>query len=200
MLIQTNGETRRAFLLGLFLLGLPLSLIQSQKQNNPFESLEFNIQSINNINRDKIHKYWTPKSGFSCFISTSFYFGYVQSGLQLLPFDGKKSDYPDFSFSYIYAGWGYELKISRSLDLYFGLTTGSTVMFFQEANRESAYEQELSMGIDCSLAFSFKPEMAVTFSLNDRLIYTYHPIRITCFSIGLTCTIKTPGWIKIILE
>lgn len=174
--------------------------VQAQSESQAFDSLNLGLEYISNINRNVFHEYWNPKPGFSFQGETSFYYGDLQAGIQIMPFKSSKEYIPDFLSLFYYLQWGKGIKLPYSFLWSNNLRLGSYVMFMDDSvylkDWENFTESELTLGLNSKISYQMSKDWLITFSGTYQVIYTHKRIRLIIISCGLNRKFGTPKWLK----
>lgn len=168
---------------------------------NTFDTIDFGIQVVSNINREDFHDYWNPQKGINLSAKTPFYFGDVQAGLQVSSFESLKRDVLGFNSFFIFAGWGVTIDFFHRWDWFNGFCVGNELMDFgKSVSKYSRFESELALSLNSQVAYHVNEKISVNVNASHKIIYTYNKIRLSFVSLGINYSMDTPAWIQDFLE
>ncbi len=190
------------FIIMLQITGTEKQFLFAENIKEAFESTTLSLEFISNSNHNTFHQYWNPAYGAKIQIEMPFYYGTIQSGVELYPYNGKNERFPDFFSAYFFLGWGKEILVSSGIHCYGGLRVGSYRMSFDddEINETQIVESELGVGLDSWLKLDISPAWAIHCRLGYLVIYTKKHLEFTMFSAGFSYTFDSPQWLKEFLK
>lgn len=166
-----------------------------------FDSIDFGIQMVSNVNHNDFHNYWESKTGINISAKAPFYFGDALLGLQLSPYKSIENNTLDFYSLFIHAGWGVNVNILQHGKWFNGICLGGELMDFGKSeNRYSRFETEFAISLNSQLVYNLNEKVAINISAAHKIIYTYKKIKLSFISCGINYSVPTPKWIKDFLE
>jgi len=168
----------------------------------PFETLTVSAGYVNNINRNRYHDFWHPAHGGEITGETPFYFGRVETGLQLTPNRGRRDTDTDYLSIHIFIGWSYAVGLKGGLEFTAGFRLGNYYMRYDDDNTagELHSESELAVSSLTRLRFEFRDKYYIWLGLRYRTVYTSPRIYHGFIALGLSHVFDMPGWLRGILE
>ena len=176
---------------------------------HPFNCIEISIQLIQNINRNNFHDFYKPRNGIRASITTPFYWGDVQASLQVLPFANNGQSYADFTKIQPNLKWGKDIYLSDNITWFNSVGFGINIFYFSDKKILSTdevlffiekTESEIGFSYSSRLSHSLNKNIHFNLEISNDIIFTYKKINLVDIHIGVACLIKTPKWIKLILE
>lgn len=166
--------------------------------NQSSDKIIIGLQYTNNFNKNEFHEFWDPSYGIRGFVSTSFHFGRLESGLKLMSFETKDITIPEFFSWFIYLGWGIDFKILKDLRIHNGVNLGSFQMNFEDEETEQGLRNESELGLEYSLRISYPTfdKLNINVEVNFLKIFTNQNINLWYISAGAGYSFDTPKWIK----
>ncbi len=142
-----------------------------------------------------------------------FYAGRIEGGLRYTRFEGHAptSTDSDFRSIYIYLGYSYPFKITSRYSISPTLHFGNNLMIFDESevftNQSSTEryatdqtESELTYELALRNQFQIFDRWYLHAVLSYNRTFTYYPLSVTFFSIGISYSFPQPGWLKNIIK
>jgi len=187
---------------GMFLFLLCFANFKSIAAQEAFSKLTFGVNILRTEPDENFNRYWNSDLGFEARFETPFYFGDLQAGGLLLPFNSKNVEQPDFKGYYIFLGWGKKVNLPLRLFFYSSLKAGSFIMNFNLDSLGSTQqvESELGLSLKGGLGINIFSSVQAYTGVEAFRVFTRHKLSFILFSAGLTYTFETPVWIKGFLE
>lgn len=171
------------------------------KSGHVFDTIDFGLQMVSNVNHSDFHNYWKSKTGIGISAKTPFYFGDALLGLQLSPYESIGNNTVDFYSLFIYAGWGVNVNILQRGKWFNGIYLGNDLMDFGKSeNKYSRFESELAISLNSQLVYNLSEKVAINISAAHKIICTYKKIKLSFISCGINYSVSTPKWIKDFLK
>ena len=176
---------------------------------HPFNCIEISIQLIQNVNHNNFHDFYKPRNGIRTSITTPFYWGDVQASLQVLPFSNNGQSYADFTEIQPNLKWGKDIYLSDNITWFNSVGFGINIFYFSDKKILSTdevlffiekTESEIGFSYSSRLSHSLNKNIHFNFEISNDIIFTYKKINLVNIGIGMSYSIKTPNWIKLILE
>ena len=189
-------------LLFAFIIILISSISSPLYAEEPFDTITFRLNFLTNTNRNTFHQYWDPKIGMEGVGEMPFYLGSIEGGLHLFSFEGKSGDYPEFTSTYIFVGWGMNIPFSKDFSWYNGLRIGIYQMRFDdnEIHPTQALESELGMGLSTRFDIGIYSKLNLHLGADYIAVFTQKRLEFTFLKIGVSYTIDSPGWLREFLK
>ena len=170
----------------------------SQDETKAFKTISVSAGYLQNINENMFHGYWKSANGFELSAETEFYFGKIESGIQIFSVKARKIEQPDFMAVNMYIGWGLEQKLSSKLSLNTNFTVGNYYMNFDDNNIDETLksESEFSLGLKTGVKYNVGNSLFINLSGRYQIIYTFHRIELSYFSVGIGKSFTTPKWLR----
>ena len=176
---------------------------------HPFNFIEISIQLIQNVNLNNFHDFYKPRNGIRASITTPFYWGDVQASLQVLPFSNNGQSYADFTKIQPNLKWGKNIYLSDNITWFNSVGFGINIFYFSDKKILSTdevlffiekTESEIGFSYSSRLSHSLNKNIHFNLEISNDIIFTYKKINLIDIGIGMSYSIKTPNWIKLILE
>jgi len=191
-----------------FILLLNKGLIASIN-NSPFESLSLSMELLKNVNNNDFHYFYESKNGLKTSITTPFYWGNIQASLKLIPF----VDIGDYDANILIIQpnikWGKNISLSDNVTWFNSAGLGINIFYFSDKTFSSIdeiiffiekTESEIGFIYTSILGYSLNQKIHLNLDISNDIIFTYKKINLLYVGMGMSYSIKTPNWIKLILE
>lgn len=164
----------------------------------PFSTVELQVQVARNVNRSLLHEYWEPGVGGAASASTPFYLGYLEFGGALHRYNAA-TDVPGFGALWLYGGWGMHANVATRLKLEAGLHLGNYRMSFDSAGTEfsgTITESELVLGTSVRAALRLTGPVSVFAALRGLSVRTAPRMALWYGATGISATLPTPSGLR----
>ena len=198
--VRVRVPPRVLHLLGCLLLGS--QPLPAQQRIAPFETVGVSLSLLSNVNRNSFHDVWRSGTGAELSLSSPFYAGTVEAGLDQLSFDARFADVPGFRSRFYFLGWRLGIVRRRSIRWHAGARLGSFTMRF-DADSLPDYrrsENELGTELASQVGWLPVPSWELSFSGRYRTILTEPRIRHVNLAVSLTRDFRTPRWLRDFLD
>jgi hypothetical protein len=187
-----------AVLAGLLLTGAHPAASQS---SGAFGELAISIGGSENVNRNRLHAWWRPSSGVTGRVATPFHVGYLEVGARLSPYNARSSTQPQFDALHLWAGWGLRWQPAAFLALSSGARVGNLRMMFDEAAVAGVKtESELTLSWVSRMDIALGAGLGLFAETTYEYTYTYLRTTLIHGSAGVSWTLRTPGWLRTMIE
>ena len=177
------------------------------QEKQAFDSLEIGLQYIANINRNVFHDFYEPGKGIEGFVEMPFYYGDITVAIQALSYSAeKKSRVQGFHGVSTNLKWGKQYSLPYRVRWFTGIGVGLYAFLPGNPTWSAPYkvahftETELCAGLNSHLSYSIYKNWTMRFEGSYNRIFTYKPIDLAYFSVGIGYSFATPKWMKIFLE
>ena len=179
------------------------------QQNKPFDSLLISIQLTQNVNHNTFHEFYESKNGGKASFNTPFYWGNVQTSLKFMPFIARGGNNVDFIILQPNIKWGKNIYLFDKTTLFNSVGFGISIFYFSDKIFSSVdeilffvekTESEIDLSFSSKIIHSLNKNIRLNFEFSNDIIFTYKKINLVDIHIGVAYSIKTPSWIKLILE
>lgn len=160
----------------------------------PFSTIELQVQVARNVNRSLLHEYWEPGVGGAASASLPFYLGFLEFGGALHRYNAA-TDVPGFGALWLYGGWGMGTHVASRLRLEAGIHLGNYRMSFDSAGSEfsgTISESELVLGTSLRAALRLSGPVSVFAALRGLSVRTQPRFAVWYAATGISATIATP--------
>ncbi|MBA3259356.1 MAG: hypothetical protein H0T68_07830, partial [Gemmatimonadales bacterium] len=159
------------------------------------------LAAVANVNRTGFHDLWQPSPGGEIAAGAPFYLGRVELGAERMSFDGR-GDTPDYRAWFVFAGWGLDVRLLRSLGWEPGVRVGNYAMRFSGAGIPDHRRAESELGAEAvsRIVWGFAPEWHLLLTGRYRAVLTEPGIRHALVDVGVRRTIGTPRWLRDFLD
>ena len=164
----------------------------------PFSTVELQVQVARNVNRSLLHDYWEPGVGGAASASTPFYLGFLEFGGALHRYNAA-ADVPGFGALWLYGGWGMHALVASRLKLEAGLHLGNYRMSFDSAGDEfsgTITESELVLGTGVRAAVRLGESVSLFASLRGLSVRTAPRMALWYAATGISATLATPPGLR----
>ena len=121
--------------------------LPAQGRPAPFETLDLGLTALADVNHSALHRWWSPGPALGVGVSSPFYLGTLELGLQYAHPTALRNDVPGFRSLLLYAGWGGEHALGRGFAAGGGLRVGIMAMRFDGDTLPDFRAQESEMGV-----------------------------------------------------
>lgn len=186
-LAQTNSTTKKVF--------IDLNTGFSIANNNSFTNT------------------WDPLPAIHLNIRIPFYVGKFEGGARFIRYDGFAPSEMDSDFSsvFMYVGYGVSFKISSWYRIEPVIRFGNNLMIFDHAEvfvnnagtekfvtdkKESEFAYELVLRNQVQISSNWYVNTEISYNHT----YTYYPLPVTLFTVGISYSFPQPRWLKDIVQ
>ncbi|NND71451.1 MAG: hypothetical protein HKN43_07720 [Rhodothermales bacterium] len=170
-------------------------------QSRPFDTIHFGVAGGLDFVETEIHETWTIPAVAGIYIASPFYAGQAVISATYLPASSRSGDVTDFWALYAGAGLDYPLKINNRIEFVPGFRFGSMYMNFKDEPVDFRKEEsEIFVGAELGLVTTITPSAKLKFSSTLLHTFTDVPIDVSLFNLGIEYRIKTPGWLRNVLQ
>jgi len=180
-----------------------------------FDSLQIGLKYTANINRNIFHDFYEPGKGIEGFVEMPFYYGNIQAAVQIVFYSAKKKVMPSneakgkvqgFHGIFTHLKWGKQYSLPCRMGWFTGIGIGLCAFLPNKPTWLDPYEvahfteTELSASLNSYLSYPIYQNWTMRFEGSYNRIFTYKPIDLAYFSIGIGYSFATPKWIRVFLE
>ena len=188
-----------------------------------FDSLQIGLKYTANINRNIFHDFYEPGKGIEGFVEMPFYYGDIQTAVQVLSYSAKKKGLPSspslrsrvnsakgevqgFHGIFTHLKWGKQYSLPCRMGWFTGIGIGLCAFLPNNPTWSDPYEvahfteTELSASLNSHLSYPIYQNWTMRLEGSYNRIFTYKQIDLAYFSIGIGYSFATPKWIKVFLE
>jgi len=180
-----------------------------------FDSLQIGLKYTANINHNIFHDFYEPGKGIEVFVEMPFYYGDIQAAVQILSYSAKKKGLPSskakgkvqgFHGIFTHLKWGKQYSLPCRMGWFTGIGIGLCAFLPNKPTWLDPYEvahfteTELSASLNSYLSYPIYQNWTMRFEGSYNRIFTYKPIDLAYFSIGIGYSFATPKWIRVFLE
>ena len=187
--------------LHIIFLVIPLfSFLSAQEKESAFETISLGAGYSHNIYSGKFDDFWEPGFSAKFYITTDYYFGNLELGIQYGVFDKDEFSFRTFSSIYYYLGWTYDFQLTEFLTLNSGLQVGIDEYRFERLfpsdNENLLTEREFGAALEVKFISEIYSETEIFFGVSARRIFTARRIDLLYINVGLAHGFETPAWLK----
>lgn len=171
-------------------------------QTEPFSKITIALSAARQGNSTLLNEFWDNNFALEGSIESPFYFGDVKTGLVFLPFEGNSVKYPNFKIFYFYLGWNGVLHFYKNFSASFGVSAGSSLMYFHE-DEIAAFERtesELTFSTGAKIKYQIAGKIGIFSKIDLIKIFTKNNIDLMLVSAGIDFAIDTPNWLENFLK
>jgi hypothetical protein len=191
----------RAFVLLLALHLLP-PVLPAQVRPAPFETLDLGLTVLTDVNHGTLHEWWSPGPALGLGLTTPFYLGSLELGLQYAHPSALRNDVPGFRSLFLYAGWGGGRALGRGFAAGGGLRVGIMAMRFDGDTLPDSRTNESELGVAGRAALRWLPSgtwYAET-SVSYQSVLTHLRMEQVFLAAGVGRRFATPAWLRDFLD
>ena len=191
----------RAFVLFLALHMIPPAL-PAQVRSSPFETLDLGITVLADVNHGALQQWWSPGPALGIGLTTPFYLGTFELGLQYAHPSALNDDVPGFRSLFVYAGWGGARALGAGFAAGGGARVGIMAMRFDGDSLPGYRASESELGVAGRAAVRWMPagtwyaETSVSF----QSVLTHHRMEQVFLAAGIGRRLATPAWLRDFLD
>jgi hypothetical protein len=186
----------------LFLIVLiPLLKINAQT-GDPYSKTNLEINFLKSKPSEFLGKYWNSDFGLQGLISTTFYAGQIQAGVNYYSFSGKEENYPAFKGFFIFAGWGNEISLPLRLTFFSAIRAGTFLMHFNvdTLSAFNNFESELAVNLNAVLKYRITEFLNLHAGGEFTAVFLHNKIKLLTAFAGLEYSFTSPVWLKEFFE
>jgi hypothetical protein len=191
----------RKFVLFLALHLVP-TVLPAQARPAPFETLDLGLTVLTDVNQGSLHQWWSPGPALGVGLTTPFYLGSLELGLQYAHPSALRNDVPGFRSLFVYAGWGAGRALGRGFAAGGGLRVGIMAMRFDGDTLASFRAKESELGVAGRATLRWLPAgtwYAET-SVSYQSVLTHLRMEQIFLAVGVGRRFATPAWLRDFLD
>ncbi|MFQ5572597.1 MAG: hypothetical protein ACE5G0_23230 [Rhodothermales bacterium] len=167
----------------------------------PFSMVEFRASGTQNMNKNFLHDFWDQGFGGELSIATPFYLGYAEAGGAFHRYRVAQPTVPAFNALLFYAGWGLGTDLGSVARIEGGARIGNYRMSFDEDTFTGVKnESELALMLHTRLAVRPFGPVSLHVSGSYMQVYTFVRLKLWYVSAGLSYRMRSPRWLKEMLN
>lgn len=180
------------------LLALSLLVPAAAAQPTLFETLTVSASGVSTLAGAPYTDFWDPGRGVELRVETPFYLGYVAAGVAAAPHAAvEEGAVPDYLSLYFFGAWSAELPLPGGLRLAPGVQVGLFRMEFDADDVASVNnEAELAVGPEVWLSAPVARGWRVRAGAGAVRLFTAERIDLGFVRVGVSRTVRTPGWLR----
>jgi hypothetical protein len=191
----------RAILL-FFALHLITPALPAQVRPAPFETLDLGLTVLTDVNNGALQQSWSPGPALGLGLTTPFYLGSLELGLQYAHPSPLHNDVPGFRSLFVYAGWGGERELGRGFAGAGGFRVGIMAMRFDGDTLPGERANESELGVAGRAALRWLPAGTwyAEASVSYQSVLTHLRMEQVFLAAGLGRRFATPTWLRDFLD
>ena len=170
------------------------------QETRAFSQLRISGEIVSLGNQETFGEYWNAEGGVEGSITTPFYIGDIQAGMQVSSFTALNAAQPDILSVAPFLGWGIHIHLPYHVDWLLGLRIGINQLNFEGVEAFAHSESEVATGLRTSMSIPIYSNWALNVSLGQAILLTYKRIHFRQVSLGLSYSLSTPTWLRRFLE
>jgi len=197
-----KGWKMRRVILRFLFLHLAAASAPAQTRPAPFETLDLGLTILADVNHSALHRWWSPGPALGFGLTTPFYLGSLELGLQYAHPSSRRDDVPGFRSLFVYAGWGGGRDLGVGLAADAGLRVGVMAMRFDGDTLPSGRANESELGVAGRACLRWMPTdtwFAET-SVSYQSVLTRPRIEQVFLAAGIGRRFGTPAWLREFLD
>lgn len=177
---------------------LVLLLLAPVAAAQPFETLEVGLSGVGTFGEAPYTDYWRPEPGAEIRATTPFYLGRVTAGALVARHTSVEGvAVPDFLGLYFFGVWSTEIALPGGVRLEPGVHAGLFRMQFDTDDAPAVRnEAELAVGPEVWLSVPVGPGWRVRAGGGTARLFTFERIDLRFAQVGVSRTLRTPGWLR----
>jgi hypothetical protein len=191
----------RAVVLLLVLQLVPHAL-KAQTRASPFETLDLGITVLADVNHGALQQWWSPGPAVGIGLTTPFYLGILELGLQYAHPSALSDDVPGFRSLFVYAGWGGGRALGAGFAAAGTARVGIMAMRFEGDSLPGDRASENELGVAARAAVRWMPAGAwyAETSVSYQSILTSPHMEQALLAAGIGRRFATPAWLRDFLD
>ena len=167
-------------------------------QPAPFETLTLSAGGVSTLAGAPYTDFWDPGLGVELRVATPFYLGRVAAGVVAAPHaEVEEGRVPDYLALYFFGAWSAEIPLPGGLRLAPGVQAGLFRMQFDADDAASVNnEAELAAGPEVWLSAPVARGWRVQAGVGAVRLFTAERIDLGFVRVGVSRTVRTPGWLR----
>jgi hypothetical protein len=176
--------------------------LRAQARPDPFETLDLGLTVLADVSQGALHQWWSPGPALGIGVTTPFYLGTLELGLQYAHPTALRNDVPGFRSLFVYAGWGGGRTLGSGFAAGGGVRVGIMGMRFDGDTLPDSRAQESEMGLAGRAALRWMPagswygETSVTY----QTVLTERRMEQVFLAAGIGRRFATPAWLRDFLD
>lgn len=197
-----------------FFLWMMTANIAAAQSNAPAKKVFIDLNTGFSIeNNNTFTNTWDPLPAIHLNIRLPFYIGKFEGGARYIRYDGFAPSQTDSDFSsvYMYLGYGVSFKISSWYRIEPVIRFGNNLMIFDEAEHyvnnagteqftTDRNESEFALELVLRNQFQITNHLYLNTELSYNHTFTFHPLPVTLFSVGISYSFWEPNWLKTFIQ
>jgi hypothetical protein len=182
---------------------LPAALpAQVRAAPDPFETLDVGMAVLADVNHGLLHRWWAPGPALGIGITTPFYLGGLEAGVQYAHPTALRHDVPGFRSLFFYAGWGGGAELGAGFTAGGGLRVGIMALHFDGDTLPAFRERESELGVVGRAAVRWMPAGTwfAEASVSYQSVLTHPRMEQVFLAGGLGRRFATPAWLRDFLD
>ncbi len=196
--ISGRGAVPAALLLAL--LAAPTAAAQARPL--PFERVTITLGVVGTLDRGRLDGLWRPDLGGEIALRSPFYLGQVEIGMDRTDFVARRSDLPQYTAWYVFAGWSLDQPLAGPVRWSPALRLGGYGMLFDgddvPEHRES--ESELAADLISRLSLTVGRNWELSLAGGYRTVFTDPEIHLLSAAVRFGRELAMPGWLRDFLD
>jgi hypothetical protein len=176
--------------------------VPAQARARPFETLDLSLAVLGDINRGALHRWWSPGPALALGLTTPFYLGDLELGLQYAHPSALRDDVPGFRSLFVYAGWGGGRRLGAGFTAGGGLRVGIMAMRFDGDTLPDYRASESELGVAGRAALRWMPAGSwfAESSVSYQSVLTHRRMEQVFLAAGVGRRFATPAWLRDFLD
>jgi hypothetical protein len=170
----------------------------AQTSAHAFEKTTLSLSIGSKTNESLFDDYWEQSPAVEIIMEFPFYYGVVQSGLQVANNKAIPENASSFVSAYFYIGWGIKIDLPFRLSWLNSIQAGNYGMWFEKwqgSYSTEDRESEFFAGIFSKVSYPVKNNWRLNVSFSSRKIYSRRRIYQSFVAAGAGYNFKTPDWL-----
>lgn len=177
-------------------------VLPAQGRPAPFETTDLGLTVLTDVNQGSLHQWWSPGPALGLGLTTPFYLGSLELGLQYAHPSALRNDVPGFRSLFVYAGLGGGRALGRGFAAGAGFRVGIMAMRFDGDTLPASRAKESELGVAGRAALRWLPAgtwYAET-SVSYQSVLTHIRMEQVFVSVGVGRRFATPAWLRDFLD
>lgn len=145
--------------------------------------------------------WWDAGRGVRLDVHVPFYVGEVGGWAMRVPYTAQADAQPDFDAWVVALEWRFSPFSTSRIRPHLGVSAGNFLTTFDGIETKGlAKESEILVGASGGLAVRVSGATSLSATLTGLQVLTSTPIRLGFATIGIAHTVRTPGWLRGVIE
>lgn len=167
----------------------------------PYGTVTIGLSGAAPVAEGALAPWWDAGRGVRLDVHVPFYVGDVGAWAMRVPYTARADAQPDFDAYVVALEWRVSAFPTSRVRPHVAVSAGNFLTTFEGVDTKGlAKESEILVGASGGLALRVTGATSVTTSVTGLQVLTSTPIRLAFATIGIAHTLRTPGWLRGVIE